>query len=232
MSENPPVALMLLPLPLVVGSVIGVVVGFATSSWLWAIVALVVAAMTIGAVAFLVAESLALRLLKARPLEAGGSLALRNQLEELCARTGLAEPELYTVGSGAPAIASVGRVSSALVVTDGLTDDLTVVELEEVADAIANAEGSEIHAIEHEARGMCHAIGADLESITFFDDVEEERAVGDRQWIGAWQGLVAVFDHPVFEMLDHTGTGIGDLAQRGVEVHGGVFGEERVLVEF
>ena len=130
MSENPPVALMLLPLPLVVGSVIGVVVGFATSSWLWAIVALVVAAMTIGAVAFLVAESLALRLLKARPLAAGGSLALRNQLEELCARTGLAEPELYTVGSGAPAIASVGRVSSALVVTDGLTDDLTVVELE------------------------------------------------------------------------------------------------------
>ena len=130
MSENPPIALMLLPLPLVAGSVIGVVVGFATSSWLWAIVALVVAAMTIGAVAFLVAESLALRLLKARPLAAGGSLALRNQLEELCARTGLAEPELYTVGSGAPAIASVGRVSSALVVTDGLTDDLTVVELE------------------------------------------------------------------------------------------------------
>ena len=83
MSENPPVALMLLPLPLVVGSVIGVVVGFATSSWLWAIVALVVAAMVIGAVAFLVAESLALRLLKARPLAAGGSLALRNQLEDL-----------------------------------------------------------------------------------------------------------------------------------------------------
>ena len=130
MSENPPIALMLLPLPLVVGSVIGVVIGFATGSWLWAIVALVVTAITIGAVAFLAAESLALRLLNARPLAAGGSLALRNHLEELCARTGLAEPDLYTVGSGAPAIASVGRVGSALVVTDGLTDDLTVVELE------------------------------------------------------------------------------------------------------
>lgn len=130
MSENPPIALMLLPLPLVVGSVIGVIVGFATGSWLWAIVALVVTAIAIGAVAYLVAESLALRLLKARPLAAGGSLALRNQLEELCARTGLAEPDLYTVGAGAPAIASVGRSNSALVVTDGLTDDLTVVELE------------------------------------------------------------------------------------------------------
>ena len=130
MSENPPIALMLMPLPLVVGSIIGVVVGFATGSWLWAIVALVITALAIGAVAYLVAESLALRLLKARPLASGGSLALRNQLEELCARTGLAEPDLYTVGAGTPAIASVGRAGSALVVTDGLTDDLTVVELE------------------------------------------------------------------------------------------------------
>lgn len=130
MSENPPIALMLVPLPLVVGSVIGIIVGFATGSWLWAVVALVLVALAIGAAAFLAAETLALRLLKARPLADGGSVMLRNQLEELCARTGLVEPDLYTVGAGAPAIASVGRAGSALVVTDGLTDDLTIVELE------------------------------------------------------------------------------------------------------
>lgn len=121
---------MLVPLPLLVGSFVGVVVGFATGSWLWAILAFLVAAAAIAAAAYLFADRLALRLLGARPLAEGGSLLLRNQLEELCARTGVAEPSLYTVGSGAPAIASVGRATSALVVTDGLTDELTVVELE------------------------------------------------------------------------------------------------------
>lgn len=130
MSDNPPIVLMLLPLPLVVGSIIGAVVGFATGSWLRAVVAVVLVALAIGAAALLAAESMALRLLKARPLADGGSLELRNQLEELCARTGLREPDLYTVGSGAPAIASVGRTGSALIVTDGLADDLTIVELE------------------------------------------------------------------------------------------------------
>jgi len=130
MFENPPVPLMLVPLPLVFGSAVGIVLGFATGSWLWGVVGFVVAAAAIAAAAFMFAESLALRLLKARPLAASGSLALRNQLEELCARTGVTEPDLYTVGPGAPAIASVGRNGSSLVVTDGLVDDLTVVELE------------------------------------------------------------------------------------------------------
>ena len=130
MSENPPIALMLVPLPLVVGTVIGIIVCFATGSWLWGFVALIVAALAVAGIAYMMAESLALRLLRARPLAEGGSIALRNQLEELCARTGVSEPDLYTVGTGAPAIASVGRAGSALVVTDGLADDLTVVELE------------------------------------------------------------------------------------------------------
>lgn len=130
MPSNPPIALMLVPLPLLVGSFVGLIVGFATSSWLWGATALVVSALAVAAAAFFFADSLALRLLKARPLAAGGSAMLRNQLEELCARTGVAEPDLYTVGPGAPAIASVGRAKTALVVTDGLTDDLTVIELE------------------------------------------------------------------------------------------------------
>jgi len=130
MTDNPPIALMLVPLPLVVGTLIGVIVGFATGSWLWAIVSFVVAALAMAAAAFYAAESLSLRLLNARPLAEGGSLALRNQLEELCARTGVSEPDLYTAGPGVPAIASVGRGGNALVVTDGLAEDLTVVELE------------------------------------------------------------------------------------------------------
>ncbi len=130
MPQNPPIVLMLLPLPLVVGTLIGTIVGFATGSWVWALVALVVTGLAVAAAAFFVAESLALRLLRARPLADGGSVMLRNQLEELCARTGVAEPDLYTVGAGGPAIASTGRVTKALVVTDGLTDELTVVELE------------------------------------------------------------------------------------------------------
>lgn len=130
MSKNPPIALMLLPVPLVIGTVIGLVVGFATGSWLWGIVALILVALAIGLAAFYMADSLALRLLKARPLAEGGSKQLRNQLEELCARTGVAEPDLYTVGTGSPAIASFGRKTPALVVTDGLSDELTVVELE------------------------------------------------------------------------------------------------------
>lgn len=130
MSDNPPIALMLVPVPLITGMLIGIIVGFATTSWLWALIAFIVTALAIAAVAFYSAESVALRLLKARPLAANGSAMLRNQLEELCARTGVIEPDLYTVGEGPPAIASVGRNGSALVVTDGLSDDLTVVELE------------------------------------------------------------------------------------------------------
>lgn len=130
MFENPPVALMLVPLPVVVGGVIGFVVGIVTGSVLWGLLAFVVAAAAIAAAAFLAADWLALKLLAARPLAEGGSTMLRNQLEELSARTGVTEPSLYTVGAGAPAIASVGRTNRALVVTDGLTDELSVVELE------------------------------------------------------------------------------------------------------
>lgn len=121
---------MLVPLPLVVGTLIGTIVGFATGSWLWALLTLLIIALAVAVTAFYAAEGLALRLLKARPLADGGSVMLRNQLEELCARTGVAEPDLYTVGPGAPAIASFGRLNNSLVVTDGLTDELTVVELE------------------------------------------------------------------------------------------------------
>lgn len=131
MLENPPIGLMLVPMPLAAGVLGGILVGLVTGSWLWGIVALVIAALVAAAIAYLYAEAIALRLLGARPLLEGGSHALRNQLEELCAKAGLGEPDLYTIGPGAPAIASVGRSGpGALIVTDGLSEDLTVVELE------------------------------------------------------------------------------------------------------
>lgn len=131
MFENPPIGLMLVPTPLLSGIVGGVVVGLLSGSWIAAIVALVGVALVAAALAYLLAERVSLALLGARPLGEGGSQQLRNQLEELCARTGVNEPDLYTVGPGAPAIASVGRGSDvAFVVTDGLSDELTVVELE------------------------------------------------------------------------------------------------------
>jgi hypothetical protein len=121
---------MLLPLPVVVGSTIAVIVGLVSGSWILAIVTLIVVALAVAVAAFYAADYLALRLLGARPLAEGATQALRNQLEELCARAGVAEPDLYTVGAGEPAIASCGRARPAFVVTDGLTESLTVVELE------------------------------------------------------------------------------------------------------
>lgn len=130
MQENPPVALLLVPLPALAGLVAAIVVGLISGSWLWALIAFVLVLALVFALAFYFADAITLRLLGGRPLREGGSHMLRNQLEELCARTGVTEPDLYTVGEGAPAIASFGRQRPSLVVTDGLSEDLTVVELE------------------------------------------------------------------------------------------------------
>jgi len=121
---------MLVPLPALAGIIAAIVVALISGSWLWALIAFVIISVVVFATAFFFADALTLRLLGGRPLREGGSHMLRNQLEELCARTGVTEPDLYTVGAGAPAIASFGRQSPSLVVTDGLSEDLTVVELE------------------------------------------------------------------------------------------------------
>lgn len=121
---------MFVPLPLAIGLVVGVIVGLVASSWLAFGAALLGVAFVVGVVLWFFADSIVESKLGARPLATDGSVVLRNQLEEICARAGVNEPELMTVGPGAPAIASFGRSQPKLVVTDGLTDDLTVVELE------------------------------------------------------------------------------------------------------
>lgn len=123
---------MAIPLPAAIALLLFVVVWLIAGSWwIGLIVAILVAALVAGVLWFM-AEPLALRSLNARPLAEDGSVALRNQLEELCIRAGLSEPDLYTAGSGPAAIASFGLNEPKLVVTDGVSDDLTVVELEAV----------------------------------------------------------------------------------------------------
>jgi hypothetical protein len=121
---------MLIPIPLLIGLLLGIIVGVATGSFFAAWLTLLIVSMVVAVVLYFAADAIALKLLGARPLAADGSRQLRNSLDELCARTGLNEPMLYTTGPGSPAIASFGRREPSLVVTDGLSDDLTVVELE------------------------------------------------------------------------------------------------------
>lgn len=132
MSTTRPAWQMALPLSSAIAVVLFLVVWVISGSWWIAlIVALVIAGLAAGAL-WVAADSLALRALGARPLAVDGSVALRNQLEELCARAGVSEPEIYTVGPGPAAMASFGTSDPKLVVTDGVSDDLTVVELEAV----------------------------------------------------------------------------------------------------
>lgn len=120
------------PIPLILGLVTGLAAFFITGSLWIGLIVLVAVAAVVAVIGWLFADQIAVAQLGARPLADGASLQLRNQLDELCARTGVAEPALYTVGAGAPAIASVGRSEPKLVVTDGLSDELTIVELEGV----------------------------------------------------------------------------------------------------
>lgn len=122
--------LMAVPIPLLIGIVVGVVAWLISGTWWAGLVVLLVVAAILAAAGWFFADQIAVSQLGARPLATGGSQQLRNQLDELCARTGVAEPPLLTVGDGPPAIASVGRTEPKIVVTDGLSDHLTIVELE------------------------------------------------------------------------------------------------------
>lgn len=132
MTTKRPAWQMAIPLPAALALVLFVLIWVIGGSWLVALILALVIAAIVAAALWFAADGLALRALGARPLAIDGSVALRNQLEQLCARAGLAEPEIYTVGPGPAAVASFGTSDPKLVVTDGVSDDLTVVELEAV----------------------------------------------------------------------------------------------------
>jgi len=132
MSTTRPAWQMAIPLPAAVALIVFVLVWIIAGSWWIGLIFGVLIALLVAGALWFMADSLAMRALNARPLASDGSVSLRNQLEELCVRAGLAEPEIYTVGPGPAAVASFGMNEPKLVVTDGVSDELTVVELEAV----------------------------------------------------------------------------------------------------
>jgi Zn-dependent protease with chaperone function len=101
----------------VVGAVVLVVVVAASAAWTWR--------RAPGAV---------LTLVDARPAPADAYPRVDNLLDGLCATMGLPRPELWVVDGAAPNAMAVGRdpASAAVVVTAGLQDALSVVQLEGV----------------------------------------------------------------------------------------------------
>lgn len=110
---------------MLLGGLVGLVLG---AGWLLGVLALIVA---VGA--YLFSDRLALALTRAEPADPVDHARLHNLVEGLCVAAGLPKPELYVVEDPAsPSAFSVGRNPghASLVVTTGLLDKLTRVELE------------------------------------------------------------------------------------------------------
>lgn len=111
---------------MVLGGLVGLVLG---AGWPLAAFALIVA---VGA--YLFSDRLALALTRAEPADPVEHGRLHNLVEGLCVAAGLPKPELYVVEDPVPSACSVGRnpAHASVVVTTGLLDKLTRVEIEGV----------------------------------------------------------------------------------------------------
>lgn len=123
---------LLLPLPLSVGVIFGVLTALLTRSWLASVAALITSAVLSAFVAFTSATRVTELQMNAKLVEGYRKTVVENHLEELCARTGVVEPDVYTVGPGMPAIASYGQKEPRIVITDDIVDIYSSVELEAV----------------------------------------------------------------------------------------------------
>lgn len=97
------------------------------------LIALVLVAL-IGALLYFGAEPITSRLIGATSPGSSMHPRLENTVEELCARTGVSEPQLMMINSDFPDAVAYGTSSSSarLAVTNGLLNQLSVVELEGV----------------------------------------------------------------------------------------------------
>ncbi|MGH9036326.1 MAG: M48 family metalloprotease [Acidimicrobiia bacterium] len=88
----------------------------------------------VAAAAYFFSDRIALAAAKARPADPVDHARLHNVVEGLCVAAGLPKPALYVVAEPAPNALSVGRnpKAASLVVTTGLLDGMTRVELEGV----------------------------------------------------------------------------------------------------
>jgi heat shock protein HtpX len=98
------------------------------------IVAALVLAGLASAAAYLYSDRVALTLSHARPVSPDEEPRYHNLVEGLCVAAGLPKPELYLIDDDAPNAFATGRspAHAALVVTTGLLDKLSRVELEGV----------------------------------------------------------------------------------------------------
>jgi heat shock protein HtpX len=117
----------------VLGLVLGAVLGAVVGPLIGVIVFVVVAAL--GTVWFRSrAPHVVVRALGARPSDPGEHPRVHNLVEGLCATMGLPRPAIYVVTDSNPNALAVGREPrlAALVVTSGLDESLSLVELEGV----------------------------------------------------------------------------------------------------
>jgi heat shock protein HtpX len=124
-------------LVLAIATVAGVVIGLLSLVFVPAIVAVIIALAVGAAVAAAVwwgSEPLALRRINAKPADPLHDARLLNLVEGLCLTAGLPEPRLYVTGDRGLNALTLGRDPrrASLVVTRGLLDRLSRIELEAV----------------------------------------------------------------------------------------------------
>jgi len=93
-----------------------------------------VAALVLAVVAYLYADRVVLRVSNAQPVAADEQPRYHNLVEGLCVSAGLPKPALYVIDDEAPNSFATGRnpAHAAIVVTTGLLDKLSRLELEGV----------------------------------------------------------------------------------------------------
>lgn len=115
--------------------VVGIVVALLLTWWLGLIALVLVAAVWAGLVLQRVSRSVAtvLELIGAPPAGIGGHPRWENVVDGLCASTGVTQPELVVLDhAAANALVVADRQRVVLVVTRGLAEDLSQIELEAV----------------------------------------------------------------------------------------------------
>ena len=113
-----------------VGGAVGVLIGHGVTGTLIALV--ISALMAFGS--YWKADSIALRVSRARPADPGQYKRLFNLVEGLCIASGLPQPRIYIVDDVAPNAFATGRnpKHAAVAVTTGLLEKMNRVELEAV----------------------------------------------------------------------------------------------------
>ena len=125
---------MLLVAFVAVAAVAGLVIGALLGGGAVAVAVAVVLALVVAAASYLFSDRIALSLSRAAPSDPEEHPRYHNLVEGLCVAAGLPKPELYVVDDDAPNAFATGRnpEHAAVVVTTGLLDKLSRVELEGV----------------------------------------------------------------------------------------------------